>query len=99
MSEILVNKDLPYRDIALVANSNPEDKDLPVNYAVMCDAPIVEAAAYMPRTIAALSMSASLSEDRKTFYFSWHPSLRQKAIYVQVFSREDIHIVRITPVP
>ena len=91
---MLVRTELPYSDIALVAN--PDNQRLPVDHAVICDAPIDEAAAYMPRTIGVVRMSVSLSQDRKTFHFRWQPPLQwQKCIYVQVFSRQKIHILAI----
>lgn len=93
----LRKQELPYRDIALVANRS-EDA-VPVNFAVVCDAPIDEAAAYIPRQNAPVSMTTSFSADRRTFFFSWHPPMtRHTTIWVDVFSKQEIHILHITPV-
>jgi hypothetical protein len=91
------NQNLVYRDIAMVANRKQEK--LSVNFAVVCDVPIDEASAFMPRTNSSVNMSARFSADRKTFYFSWHPVLSwQKSIWVVVFSKQEIHILSISGV-
>lgn len=82
----------PYRDRAMVV----AEPAVPVNYAVVCDAPIDQASACIPRLDTAITMSTSFSEDRKTFYFSWHIP-HKGAIWVDVFSREEIHIRTISP--
>ena len=62
-----------------------------VDFAVVCDVPIDEASAFMPRTNSSVNMSARFSADRKTFYFSWDPPLPwQKSIWVLVFSKQEI---------
>jgi len=91
------NQSLVYRDIAMVANRKEEK--LFVDFAVVCDGPIDEASAFMPRTNSSVNMSARFSADRKTFYFSWHPPLPwQKSIWVVVFSKQEIHILSISGV-
>jgi hypothetical protein len=88
------NQKLVYRDIAMVANRNEEK--LSVDFAVVCDGPIDETSAFMPRTNSSVNMLARFSADRKTFYFSWHPPLPwQKSIWVVVFSKQEIHILSI----
>jgi len=88
----LSNEKLPYRHFALVM-AKP---GAPVSYAVVCDAGIDEASAFIPLLDAAITMSTSFSEDRKTFYFTWHTPYRG-AIWVFVFSRVEIHIRAIIP--
>ena len=83
----------PYRDRAMVV----AEPAVPVNYAVVCDAPIDQASACIPPLDTAITMSTSFSEDRKTFYFSWR-ILHTGAIWVDVFSREEIHIRQISPI-
>ncbi len=83
---------LPHRDLAMVV----AEPSVPVNYAVVCDATIDEASACIPLLDAAITMSASFSEDRKTFYFTWRTPYHG-AIWVFVFSRDEIHIQSITP--
>ena len=84
---------MPYSRVALV----PVKSGAPKSYAVVCDAPIDEASACIPLRDAAIMMSTSFSEDRKTFYFTWHIPFHG-AIWVFVYSnREDIHILAISP--
>jgi hypothetical protein len=83
---------IPYRDRAMVI----AEPAVPVSYAVVCDAPIEEASAWIPRLDTAITMSTSFSEDRKTFYFTWRTPHRG-AIWVHVFSMEEIHIRHISP--
>jgi hypothetical protein len=87
------NAKLPYYSLATVI-TKPGD---PVSYAVVCNAPIDEASACIPLWDAPVTMSTSFSEDRKTFYFTWRTPYRG-AIWVLVFSREEIHIRAITPI-
>ena len=88
----LSKEKLPYRHLALVM-AKP---GVPVSYAVICDAPIDEASTCVPMLDAAITMSSSFSEDRKTFNFTWHTPYRG-VIWVFVFSREEIRIRAITP--
>lgn len=86
-------ENLPYRDLAMVVS----EPSVPVSYAVVCDAPIDEASACIPRLDTAITMSTSFSEDRKTFYFTWRGPYHG-AIWVYVFSTKEIHIRHISPI-
>lgn len=67
-----------------------------ISYAVVCDAPIDEASACTPLLDAPVTMSASFSEDRKIFYFTWRTPYRG-AIWVLVHAKQEIHIREVIP--
>jgi hypothetical protein len=93
-SRRISSEKLPYRDRALVV----AERAVPVSYAFECDAPIDQASACIPLLNTAITMSTSFSEDRKTFYFTWRTP-HHGAIWVDVFSMEEIHIRHIRPIP
>jgi hypothetical protein len=77
---------IPYSRVALIV-VKPGD---PVSYAVGCDAPIDEASACIPLLDAAIMMSTSFSEDRKTCYFIWRIPYHG-VIWVFVYSKKRRH--------
>lgn len=68
-----------------------------MSYAVVCDAPIDEASACIPRLDAPVTMSTSFSEDRTTFYFTWRTPYRG-GIWVLAHAKQEIHIREIIPI-